>query len=295
MFHEEIRRLARSLEPVPTGVQPHLPPQHGVKAVLFDVYGTLLISGSGDVGVNAAAGRGDAFVEAVRAAGFGWADGRDGAEGVDALTGAIRARHAGLRERFGTEYPEVRIEQVWVDALIALGVVPSRAVPVGMSHRAAVEYEMRVNPTWTMPHAAEVLDVLAGRFVLGIVSNAQFFTPLLFPPLLGRSVRDFGFDPNVQAWSYRHHRAKPGTHLYEHAAAMLDEYHGVTPGGVLYVGNDLLNDCTPAQKVGFRTALFAGDARSLRMRDGDDRVAGTTPTVTVTDLRQLVDVLPAGG
>ena len=91
-----------------------------------------------------------------------------------------------------------------------------------------------------------------------------------------------------------HRRAKPGTFLYEHAAERLAG-KGVEPRDVLYVGNDLLNDCTPAQQVGFRTALFAGDARSLRLREGDGRVGETRPTVTVTDLRQIVECLPAGG
>ena len=42
--------------------------------------------------------------------------------------------------------------------------------------------------------------------------------------------------------------------------------NGVAPGEVLYVGNDMLNDVYAAGQVGFRTALFAGDQRSLRMR-----------------------------
>ena len=49
----------------------------------------------------------------------------------------------------------------------------------------------------------------------------------------------------------------------------------------------MLNDILPATKCGFRTALFAGDARSLRLRDQDSRVADITPDIIATDLAQL--------
>ncbi|QDT16517.1 HAD family hydrolase [Alienimonas californiensis] len=285
-----IRAHARPMEPRPTGTAPVLTALPGVRAVLFDVYGTLLISGSGDVGVNAAAGRGDAFVAAVRAAGLAWPDDRDGAEGVAGLTEEIERQHAHARKHDGVQYPEVKIHEVWRNALVRLGVTDTPHQTMETLDRVALEYEMRVNPTWTMPHAAETLESLRSRgFLLGIVSNAQSFTPLLFPALLGKTIRDFGFDRNAMGWSYLHRQAKPGTALYEHAARALQRDHGIGPEQVLYVGNDLLNDCTPAQQVGFRTALFAGDARSLRWREGDERVAETRPTVVVTDLRQLLE------
>ena len=59
----------------------------------------------------------------------------------------------------------------------------------------------------------------------------------------------------------------------------------------MYVGNDMLNDIASAAKVGLRTALFAGDARSLRWRKGDERVEGVVPDLVLTDLLQLVDCL----
>ena len=43
---------------------------------------------------------------------------------------------------------------------------------------------------------------------------------------------------------------------------------------VLFVGNDMLNDVAAAAAVGLRTALFAGDQRSLRLREKDPRPGG---------------------
>jgi putative hydrolase of the HAD superfamily len=62
---------------------------------------------------------------------------------------------------------------------------------------------------------------------------------------------------------------------------------GVEPSAVLYVGNDMLKDIHPARSVGFRTALFAGDRRSLRLRQEDSRCRKLSPDLIVTDLGQL--------
>ena len=49
----------------------------------------------------------------------------------------------------------------------------------------------------------------------------------------------------------------------------------------------MLNDIMPAQQLGMRTALFAGDARSLRLRLEDPRVEGVRPDVVLTELIHL--------
>ena len=55
----------------------------------------------------------------------------------------------------------------------------------------------------------------------------------------------------------------------------------------------MLNDIFPAQKVGFKTALFAGDQRSLRLRADDPRCRELTPDLVVTDLGQLIGLIGA--
>ena len=45
-----IKALSRPLEPLPTHYPTRMVPLTGVRAVVFDIYGTLLISGSGDIG-----------------------------------------------------------------------------------------------------------------------------------------------------------------------------------------------------------------------------------------------------
>lgn len=140
-----------------------------------------------------------------------------------------------------------------------------------------------------MPGFQAILDTLkAEHFRLGIISNAQFFTPTLFKVLSGKSLESLGFDEGGCLWSYRLLEAKPSIALYQKSAVYWEFVHGINPGEVLYVGNDLLNDIWPAQKVGFKTALFAGDARSLRMHESDARIAGVEADLVITELNQMV-------
>ncbi len=126
---------------------------------------------------------------------------------------------------------------------------------------------------------------LAG-FQLGIISNSQFYTPLLFPALVDQSLETLGCDPKLSFLSFEHRHAKPGAYLYELARNALEPY-GIAATQTLFVGNDMRNDVAPAAGVGFRTALFAGDQRSLRLRLEDADVARITPDIVVTQLNQI--------
>ena len=69
-YPEIVRRLCRPLTLQPTGEPPVLKPMSDIQGVLFDVYGTMFISGSGDVGVAQKSGRADALAEAWSASGY---------------------------------------------------------------------------------------------------------------------------------------------------------------------------------------------------------------------------------
>ena len=49
----------------------------------------------------------------------------------------------------------------------------------------------------------------------------------------------------------------------------------------------MLKDVWTAAQAGCRTALFAGDERSLRLRKDDPRTQGLRPDVVLTELVQL--------
>ncbi len=280
-----IRDLSHPLEPKATELAPHLDRLPGLRAVLFDVYGTLVISASGDIAAGEETKDAGAFHAALEQAGLASHPREAYSEGPARLVEAIRASHARSRAQ-GIEYPEVDIVAIWAEVLAKPPDVPG-ADKHGL-RIAAVEYECRQNPVWPMPGAAATLATLRERGLrLGIVSNAQFYTPLMLQALLGATPEKLGFLPEICAWSYQHGEAKPATGLYERVLEVLAHRHGIRSNEVLYVGNDRLKDIWPAARLGCRTALFAGDRRSLRLREDDQRCRDVEPDLIVTALDQL--------
>ncbi len=280
------------LAPRPTGVIPRLPPLDGVRAVALDVYGTMLCSGAGELGVAIAAPRADAACDALAAAGLA-PHPQAGAWAVRRLTRAIHASHRRSR-RGGTAHPEVDIRELWSHVLdhlarrqwIAAPVPPDRAEWV------AGDYECRLNPVWPMPGLGAALAAMRAQgCVLTIVSNAQFYTPRLLAAFPETGWSGGLFDPHCSAWSWERGVAKPSPDVLQYTLNGLASRHGIESREVLCVGNDMLNDLLPAATLGCRTALFAGDARSLRLRADDSRCASLRPDTIITHWSQLPPLL----
>jgi len=285
-YVEIIRSASSALEPMPTGLTPKLPKLTSIRAVMFDIYGTLLVSASGDIGAADPTLRGEAFAEAINAIGGNLTG--DATSGAAEIRAEIESHHERARGD-GVRFPEVNIVEVWREScqsLIERGLlqIPEKADWA----RLAIEFEVRVNPVWPMPRLGEcMVELRRVGAVMGIISNAQFFTPLAVHAVVGKSLDQLGFSPDLRYYSYEHRRAKPGPELYNRAAAALADQQ-MEPQEVLFVGNDMRNDIWPAAAVGFRTALFAGDRRSLRLREDDQSFTPQCePDARVTDLSQI--------
>lgn len=283
-----IRARSAPLTPQPTGLKPRLALPRPPKAILCDVYGTLFISGSGDIGVADAESRVDAVLEALAECGL---PGAPVAARQDPLGEVIRRHHARRRQE-GVAWPEVDIEAVWDEMLRDAAIpMPDEGREI-LIRRLAVIHECRTNPVWPMPHLAETLAGLrTSPLLLGIVSNAQFYTPLLFPAFLDMDLSAAGFAPDLCAWSWQGREAKPSTTMFRAAADVLADRHGLRANEILYLGNDMRNDIQPAAALGMMTALFAGDARSLRLRQDDATCRKVVPNAVVTSLADLVQAV----
>jgi len=144
---------------------------------------------------------------------------------------------------------------------------------------------------YPMPNLETMLSVCQDSNVLmGIISNAQFYTPYLFNWFLGSPPEDLGFHPDLILYSYKFGYAKPSTFMFQVAAERL-KHMDISVRSALYIGNDMLNDMYPAKKAGFKTGLFAGDARSLRLRENDPKCKDLSVDLVITDLIQLLDYI----
>lgn len=290
---ERIRQLSSPMKPYPTEVAEWLTTLPGIRAVLFDIYGTLFISGTGDISIAHAMSNEHALAEALQFAGYSGDLDQAGSVGIKYLLQAIQHSHA-ARRKVGIESPEVDIRREWKTVLSQLqkdqllhGDITAETVA-----RLSVDYECRVNPVWPMPTLVETLTMLKkSGLILGIVSNAQFYTQLLFPAFLEKSYEGLGFQPELCAWSFHLLEAKPSLNLFRGVVDWLRQHHGISPGEILYVGNDMLNDIWSVAQLGLKTTLFAGDQRSLRLRENDERCLTLKPDVIITNLAQLSQVL----
>jgi len=275
---EIIRKLSRPSKPAPSTLQPVLPPLSGIKAVVFDIYGTLFSSSCGDLQSSPDRQAENLLLSILRD--YDIKPPADLPPLPTRLHDLIKREHEEARAQ-GNPYPEIEIRDLWGKLL---------DLPPGpMIESIALRYECGVNPVWPMPGAGDLFSTLRHEgLTLGLISNAQFYSPMLFPALLGLDLPELGFASDLCIYSYQHGIAKPDPGLYQILRVRLKQ-HDIEPGETLYVGNDTLKDVDPAARLGFHTALFAGDNRSLRLHpDRDDLLP---PKAILTSLNEVVDLL----
>jgi putative hydrolase of the HAD superfamily len=278
-MHEYDRLLhyIEPLSPLPTSLNPSKKLKEKIKCILFDVYGTLFISGSGDISIARQQSR---LTQNLTNLLDRYQIKKKPQIVLDDFFSAIDIEHKRLKKK-GVDFPEVKIDRIWMRVLEIEALDAVRAF--------AVEFELIVNPVYPMPNLEKVLsDCKKSKILMGIISNAQFFTPYLFTWFLYLSPEDLGFKSDLIFYSYKSGHAKPSPVMFEAAAKNLRNID-ISAHSVLYIGNDMLNDIYPAKMVGFKTALFAGDARSLRLRKNHPRCQNLSADIVITDLVQILD------
>ncbi|MEX2443710.1 MAG: HAD family hydrolase [Alkalispirochaeta sp.] len=277
----EIREKSRPLEPITGDTSADLHRLPGIRCVAFDVYGTLLVSAAGEISTATGASR-DAGPFALMT---------DVLRLPRTLTASVEetyyqtidTHHQRARAR-GTQHPEVDIRAVWREVIGRF----ESPVPL-QSELVALSYELAANPVWPMPGALTLLQSLAHRGIrVALVSNAQFYTPLILEELLGESLESLHIRPCI--WSYEIGEAKPSPAPFRSLIDALASEQ-ISPGETLYLGNDMLNDIVTAQDQGLRAVLFAGDRRSLRLRCDRPEIRTRAPDAVITDLQQLPAVI----
>ena len=276
--YDLISKYIHPLYPEKTDIKPSGSIKKPVKAILFDIYGTLIISGSG--GINATENKvtNRHKIEAL----FKKYSVNSSIDEINALfVETVKKEHLKLKKN-GADYPGIIIEKIWMDLLGLDNLATAR--------KYAIEFEFITNPVYPMPNLKKTIEYLSSKNHLGIISNAQFYTPMLIEWFLGSDLKQRSFNENLLFFSYKFGYAKPSSFLFKLAKKNL-KTKNLHPSSVLYVGNDMLNDIYTAQKEGFQTALFAGDKRSLRLREDNVFCKTLSPDITITDLSQLLDYL----
>ena len=219
-----------------------------LRAVIFDLYGTLLEAGPPPA--NAAA----RWAETWRAA-LGTAPRLSLAQFDDACRGAVAAEHAGAQTR-GIASPEV----YWPD--IVDQVLPEFAgLPAEMRLASPVYgYDLR-HTVRLMPGAAGALRAAQEASLrMGLASNCQPYSLReLDDALAGTGLRRELFDPRLSFLSFENGFSKPDPHVFRLLTTRLRTL-GIAPGEALMVGDRVDHDLDPARAHGWQTFLIDAPA-----------------------------------
>ncbi|MBI9104089.1 MAG: HAD family hydrolase [Spirochaetales bacterium] len=282
-----------ALLPIPTDLEGKLNSIDDVKIILFDIYGTLIISQSGDVGTAAGKSRAETFLRLMKIANLTPRNLETSGKIEELFFSTIKSIHE-EKKKHKIPFPEVDIISVWDSTYRnIMEILESPPVlSLELMVKLSLLYESLANQTDIMPGLSSLLNktIASGRR-MGIISNAQFYTPILLEWLTGKNICKSGFDEELLIWSYKEGMGKPSQELFQMANARCLALYGVKPEEILYVGNDMRNDIFPASRAGMKTALFAGDRRSLRLREKDPLYSYIKPDIILTYLMQLTDLL----
>jgi len=156
------------LSPLPTPLNQSGKLDKKIKCILFDIYGTLFISASGDIGtvkkISQETDKIEHLLERFKIK-------RNAKTLLKDFFGTIDKNHANLKKK-GIDFAEIEIDKIWMSVIGDDNLKRARAF--------ALEFELIVNPAYPMPHLKQVLWKLKIRHItLGIISNAQFFLLLI--------------------------------------------------------------------------------------------------------------------
>ena len=292
-------------EPEPAKARPHLAPLPGLRAVLWNVYGTLLCIGEGELkfeldntmimeialektihefkmwnSMSRKPGQPSAYMREI----------------YQRVLNELR-----LAPSPGEKYPEIAAERIWENIIKKLfqKEYTFDAVKYGalgeFSKKVAYFFHASQQGTACYPGAAEALNgIAAAGLVQGLLGDAQCFTHVQLQR--GLRKQDEGLNlheiiPPVKRWLSAERKArKPSESLFRAALRSL-ESEGIEPREVLHVGSNLARDIAPAKKLGMRTGLFAGDKASLSATAEQLKDPLHRPDVLITDLTQIAQVV----
>jgi hypothetical protein len=285
--------------------RPHLVRLPEVRAVLWNVYGTLLAISGGELlfehpqpfVMSVAL---DKVIQEFKMWGSMSRKPGQPAEYLQQVYKQLLIEQRGVSAG-GERYPEVSAERLW-EAVIKRLLQKDYQFDAGFfgslnefSRKVAYFFHASLQGTACYRGAADALrHVSAAGLHQGLLGDGQGFTTVQLQR--GLKAQDPSADP--EAWlseglvvlSCEVRGRKPSERLFRQALETLRE-RGVEPSEVLHVGSRLQQDLVPARRLGMRTALFAGDRASLQATPEALKEPATRPDVLLTELSQIASVV----
>jgi hypothetical protein len=284
-------------------VKPHLRRLPGVRAVTWNVYGTLLAIGGGDLVfqhpndfvMNVAL---DKTVQEFKM----W-PAMSRKPGQPAEYMAVLYEQALDEQRLGSggeKCPEVAADRLWENIIKKLFQKDYQfdARFYGSlneySRKVAYFFHASLQGTACYQGASTALRHVAGLgLAQGLHADGQCFTTVQLQRGLAAqeplTLNDV-IDPELCVLSYEVRGRKPSERLLRQSQQQLVK-RGLAPEQVLHVGARVAQDLVPAKRLGMKTALFAGDRASLQASAEQMKDSLGRPDVLLSELSQIAEVV----
>lgn len=305
--HLETRGLPWPVPPTPTlpKVKPHVPPLSGIRAVLWNPYGTLLNITEGELKFEVASDfqMNIALEKTIHEFKMWGSMSRKPGQPSEYMREIYRKvlDEQRLAPSPGEKYPELLAEKVWESIVKKLqqkeykydagfyGALPDYCRKIGLFFHASLQ------GTGCYPGAASTLRALqAAGMIQGLLGDGQSFTAAQLARCILKddpaAILDEIMAQEDRILSFEKRARKPSDTLFEAAIEAMGR-RGIEAGEILHVGNSLTRDIGPAKKWGMKTALFAGDKASLNATAEQLRDPQFRPDALLTELGQVPPLL----
>ncbi len=201
----------------------------------------------------------------------------------------------------GERFPEVLAERVW-ESLIKKLFQKDYTFDAGFygslnefSRKVAYFFHASLQGVCAQPRATDALQLVADAGLKqGVLADGQCFTGVQLSRSLKAQDKNLNIEKllpsELRILSCEVKARKPSETIMRRAQAALAE-RGIRPEEVLHVGSHVARDIIPARRAGFRTALYAGDKTSLDATAEALKDPAQRPDALVIDLTQVVEML----
>jgi FMN phosphatase YigB (HAD superfamily) len=288
----------------PVKARSHLQRLSGVRAVMWNVYGTLLAIPQGELIFEhpTAFIMSNALDKTIQEFKM-WASmsrkpGQPSEYMQSIYTQILTEQRSSMGG--GERFPEVASERVW-EAILKRLLQKDYKFDAGFfgsinefSRKVAYFFHASLQGTACYPGAAAALRAVREQgLAQGLLADGQCFTTVQLQRGLdaqqGGRLEEL-LDDSLVMLSCDVRGRKPSDRLFRQALAALAQ-RGIEPGEVLHVGSRLALDLVPARRLGMRTALFAGDRASLQATPEQLKEPSSRPDVLLTELDQIQEVI----
>jgi FMN phosphatase YigB (HAD superfamily) len=285
--------------------RPHLVPMPEIRAVLWNIYGTLLAISGGELYFEHPVKfiMDVALDKTIQEFKMWGSMSRKPGQPADYL----RQIYKNLLDEQRTvpagaeKHPEISAERLW-EGFIKRLMQKDYHFDAGFygslnefSRKVAYFFHASLQGTVCYPGAAHALrQVKEAGLAQGLLADAQCFTLVQLQRGLTQqdatTKLDELIDPELRACSHELRGRKPSERLFRHLLTALAE-RDIVPGQVLHIGSRAALDIAPARRLGMKTGLFAGDKASLQATREQLKESATRPDVLLTELGQIAEIV----